>query len=607
MNYLFKRRLHFLNENISDDIKRIEKNIDDIKKSLNQLDTKYNITKTSFENGEYLNSEKERIDAELKNVSLPPNIRAELRRERAQLSTKIRDDLSRLTTNYNKNRIDLINKLKTAQEKLDNLNSNYDTVVAKETAAKNEIDRLLSSTKEDLREEIADNTRFFNDYDGKEDYATFYYLLDKLNTIYNNGYREGGLKNIIDFLNILRTKITTGRGAEDRDKFVDFDEIVSVINDNRTQIEINRYNDTIITNIIDGIVERKKAQKRKDAYGETEQAKNARAKAEFKKRLTEIQNALNTRARGKYLVTTTATGDAGNVLIVDKQNKLQYTLSVVEQATLSNATTSDIVKTILGYFNKLNAIIEKGELTEADEFYHKEDTFLLFDKNTMGVNGKISVFQKGIKEVSQYILHYIQLENNTESECISAGDHLFYNKIENDGEYISVSANIEARAILADKAKANDIRRQAELRDLGVKKTKKKFTKTDIRDMQKLYKNKEKLHVFFALYLNPDDESKETRKYVPLGVYEMYSVQEKTETEPETVNYVLKSRTIPLDPANIKESFSNAEIAEMLDEAFAVIAEHGYGIAKNKSTNFDDIVQARMIAERNGYRVKKIR
>lgn len=606
MNYLFKRRLHFLNENINDDIKRIKKNIDNIKNSLNQLDTDYNRTKTAFENGEYLNSEKERINAELKTVSLPPNMRVELRRELSQLPTKIRDDLSRLTTNYNKNRIELINKLKTAEEKLDDLNSKYDTVVAEETAAKNEVDRLLSSTKEDLRQEIADNTHLFNDYDGKEDYATFYYLLDKLNTIYNNGYREGGLKNIIDFLNILRAKITTGR-AKDRDKFVDFDEIISVINDNRRQIEINRYDDTIITNIIKGIDGRKQTQNRKDAYGETEQAKNARAKAEFKKRLTEIQNALNARARGKYLVTTTATGDAGNVLIVDNQNKLQYTLSVVEQATLSTATTSDIVKTILGYFNKLNAIIEKGELTEADEFYHKEDTFLLFDKNTMGVNGKISVFQKGIKEVSQYILHYIQLENNTESECISAGDHLFFNKIESDGEYISVSANIEARAILADKAKANDIRRQAELRDLGVKKTKKKFTKTDIRDMQKLYKNKEKLHVFFALYLNPDDESKETRKYVPLGVYEMYSVQQKTETEPETVNYVLKSRTIPLDPANIKESFSNAEIAEMLDEAFTVIAEHGYGVAKNKSTNFDDIVQARMIAERNGYRVKKIR
>ena len=83
------------------------------------------------------------------------------------------------------NRNNLIDKLKTAQKKLEDLNSNYDTVTAKETAAKNEVDRLLSSTKEDLREEIADNTRFFNDYDGKEDYATFYYLLDKLNTIYN--------------------------------------------------------------------------------------------------------------------------------------------------------------------------------------------------------------------------------------------------------------------------------------------------------------------------------------------------------------------------------------------------------------------------------------
>jgi hypothetical protein len=45
----------------------------------------------------------------------------------------------------------------------------------------------------------------------------------------------------------------------------------------------------------------------------------------------------------------------------------------------------------------------------------------------------------------------------------------------------------------------------------------------------------------------------------------------------------------------------------MLDEAFAVIAEHGYDVAKNKPANFDKIVQARMIAERNGYRVKKIR
>lgn len=607
MNYLFEHALHFLGENISDDINRLKKNIADIETSLATLDAKYNRIKDSFESGEYLDSERQRIDAELKNPSLPPNIRAELRRERAQLPTKIRDDLIRLTANYDKNRKNLTDKLETAQKNLEDLNSNYATVTAKETAAKNEIDRLLSSTKEDLRQEIADNTHYFNEYDGKEDYATFYYLLNKLTTIFNNDYREGSLKNIIDFLNILRDKITTGYGSDGRDKFVDFDEIISVINDNRTQIENNRYDNTIISNIIEGIKERKKAQKRKDTYGETEQAKNARAKAEFKKRLTEIQNALNAKARGKYLVTTTATGDAGNVLIVDKQNKLQYTLSVVEQATLSNATTSDIVRTILGYFDKLNAIVEKGELTEADEFYHKEDTFLLFDKNTMGVNGKISVFQKGIKEVSQYILHYIQLENNTESECISAGDHLFYNKIENNGEYISVSANIEARAILADKAKVKDIRRQAELRDLGVKKTKKKFTKTDVREMQTLYKNDKKLHVFFALYLNPDDESKETRKYVPLGVYEMYGVEEKTETEPETVNYVLKSRTIPLDPANIKESFTNAEIAEMLDEAFAVISKHGYGVAKNKPTNFDDIVQARIIAERNGYRVKKIR
>lgn len=606
MNYLFEHALHFLDENISDDINRLKRNIDGIERSLDELDAKYNKTKTSYESGEYLNSERQRIAADLKNPLLPPNMKAELRRELSQLPIKIRDDLNRLTANYDKNRKNLIDKLETAQKNLEDLNSNYDTITAKETAAKNEVDRLLSSTKEDLRQEIADNTRYFNEYDGKEDYATFYYLLNKLTTIFNNGYKESGLRNIINFLDILRRKITTGR-AKDRDKFVDFDEIISVINDNRTQIENNRYDNTIITNIITGIDRRKQTQNRKDAYGETEQAKNARAKAEFKKRLTEIQNALNAKARGKYLVTTTATGDAGNVLIVDKQNKLQYTLSVVEQATLSTATTSDVVRTILGYFNKLNAIVEKGELTEADEFYHKEDTFLLFDKNTMGVNGKISVFQKGIKEVSQYILHYIQLENNTESECISAGDHLFYNKIENDGEYISVSANIEARAILADKAKVKDIRRQAELRDLGVKKTKKKFTKTDIREMQTLYKNDKKLHVFFALYLNPEDESKETRKYVPLGVYEMYGVDEKTETEPETVNYVLKSRTIPLDPVNIKESFSNAEIAEMLDEAFDVIAEHGYGVAKNKSTNFDDIVQARMIAERNGYRVKKIR
>ena len=604
MNYLFEHALHFLDESISDDINRLKRNINDIKKSLTELDVKYNETKDSFESGEYLASERQRINADLKSPALPPNMRAELRRELAQLPTKIRADLIRLTANYDKNRKNLIAKLETAEKNLEDLNSNFATETAKETAAKNEIDRLLSSTKEDLRQEIADNTHYFNEYDGKEDYATFYYLLNKLTTIFNNDYREGGLKNIIDFLDILRKKILR---AVNRDKFVDFDEIISVINDNRKQIEINRYDDTIITNIITSIDRRKQTQKNRDAYNETEQAKNARAKAEFKKRLTEIQNALNAKARGKYLVTTTATGDAGNVLIVDKQNTLQYTLSVVEQATLSTATTSDIVRTILGYFNKLNAIVEKGELTEADEFYHKEDTFLLFDKNTMGVNGKISVFQKGIKEVSQYILHYIQLENNTESECISAGDHLFFNKIENNGEYISVSANIEAREILADKAKAKDIRRQAELRDLGVTKTKKKFTKTDVREMQTLYKNDKKLHVFFALYLNPDDETKETRKYVPLGVYEMYGVQEKTETEPETVNYVLKSRTIPLDPANIKESFTNAEIAEMLDEAFAVIAEHGYGVAKNKSANFDDIVQARIIAERNGYRVKKIR
>ena len=137
MNYLFEHALHFLDESISDDINRLKRNINDIKKSLTELDVKYNETKDSFESGEYLASERQRINADLKSPALPPNMRAELRRELAQLPTKIRADLIRLTANYDKNRKNLIAKLETAEKNLEDLNSNFATETAKETAAKN--------------------------------------------------------------------------------------------------------------------------------------------------------------------------------------------------------------------------------------------------------------------------------------------------------------------------------------------------------------------------------------------------------------------------------------------------------------------------------------
>jgi len=102
-----------------------------------------------------------------------------------------------------------------------------------------------------------------------------------------------------------------------------------------------------------------------------------------------------------------------------------------------------------------------------------------------------------------------------------------------------------------------------------------------------------------------DDGSQE---YVSCGTYVFdHDNSAENKGKPTEVTYKRISTNIKRINTTVSEKYNNVEIAEMLDEAFAVIAKHGYGVAKNKATNFDAIVQARIIAERNGYRVKKIR
>jgi hypothetical protein len=127
-------------------------------------------------------------------------------------------------------------------------------------------------------------------------------------------------------------------------------------------------------------------------------------------------------------------------------------------------------------------------------------------------------------------------------------------------------------------------------------------------DLDRRYTDVNKIHAFFEIVGH--DTSLSSTQYKFFGEYivkndsKIVKLPEDKYIEESGNTYTcyIEYENMNADEV-LSEKLSNAQIADLIEEASKVISKHGYGITRNIA----DIVEARMIAERNGYRVKKIR
>lgn len=320
--------------------------------------------------------------------------------------------------------------------------------------------------------------------------------------------------------------------------------------------------------------------------------KRGNARREIAEEILALNDKLSNASNGTYIITATKCARGASIpVIINKDVKLQLTLNSKElmQVYDSKDNSTTLVNTVERIFtDRYYGLMEnRKKITSATTFCYKQDAVVAIDPSVLGED--IENAQKGGEigaiATPNVVCHFIHADGKSDSE-----NELYFNEIIDDGEKIRV---------------------------YGQRK----------RDINVNYKNNQVFHAFFLI----SDGEYSASEY---NFYGIYSVKDDgtvwdlpkgkeliIDAEPASDKYPAgrPERTYPVYIEYAREAdenngevlsekkYSNVEIAEMLDEAFAVIAEHGYDVAKNKPANFDKIVQARMIAERNGYRVKKIR
>lgn len=320
--------------------------------------------------------------------------------------------------------------------------------------------------------------------------------------------------------------------------------------------------------------------------------KRGNARREIAEEILALNDKLSSASNDTYIITATKGARGASIpVIINKDVKLQLTLNAKElmQVYDSKDNSTTLVNTVERIFtDRYYGLMEnRKKITSATTFCYKQDAVVAIDPSVLGED--IENAQKGGEigaiATPNVVCHFIHADGKSDSE-----NELYFNEIIDDGEKIRV---------------------------YGQRK----------RDINVNYKNNQVFHAFFLI----SDGEYSASEY---NFYGIYSVKDDgtvwdlpkgkeliIDAEPASEKYPAgrPERTYPVyieytrdaDENNgevlSEKKYSNVEIAEMLDEAFAVIAEHGYDVAKNKPANFDKIVQARMIAERNGYRVKKIR
>ena len=311
------------------------------------------------------------------------------------------------------------------------------------------------------------------------------------------------------------------------------------------------------------------------------------ARKEIADKVNELNRTLSNASNSTYtIITTTGARGADIPVIINKKIKLQLTLNAKELESvyenMDNSTT--LVNTVEKIFNNryYNLIENRNKITGATTFCYKQDAVVALDPSVLGKN--VDTAQRGGEigaiATPNVVCHFIHADGKSDSE-----NELYFNEIIDDGEKIKI---------------------------YGQRK----------RDININYKNNQVYHAFFlisegeysaseynfyGIYTVKDDGAVwELPKGKELVIDAEPASEDFPNGKPERTYSVYIEYTREADENNgeaLSEKYSNVEIAEMLDEAFAVIAEHGYGVAKN----IDPIIQARIIAERHGYRVRKIR
>ena len=242
----------------------------------------------------------------------------------------------------------------------------------------------------------------------------------------------------------------------------------------------------------------------------------------------------------------------------------------------------DIQNLALNYSSVIYYTDERGNSHELEQLFNEgnriwlnsdqipkvmKDAVVAIDPSVLGED--IENAQRGGEigaiATPNVVCHFIHADGKSDSE-----NELYFNEIIDDGEKIRV---------------------------YGQRK----------RDININYKNNQVFHAFFLI----SDGEYSASEY---NFYGIYSVKDDgtvwdlpkgkeliIDAEPASDKYPAgrPERTYPVYIEYAREAdenngevlsekkYSNVEIAEMLDEAFAVIAEHGYDVAKNKPANFD--------------------
>lgn len=305
-----------------------------------------------------------------------------------------------------------------------------------------------------------------------------------------------------------------------------------------------------------------------------------------------LNDRLSGASNGTYIITVTKGARGASIpVIINKDVKLQLTLNANELKQVydnkDNSTT--LINTVEKIFNDryYDLMENRRKITSATTFCYKQDAVVAIDPSVLGEN--IENAQKGGEigaiATPNVVCHFIHADGKSDSE-----NELYFNEIIDDGEKIRVYG--QTKKVININYKNNEVFHAFFLISRG--------------------KHSASEYNFYGIYTVNNNG---TVLNLPKGKELVIDAESPSERypngRPERTYPVYIEYTREADENNgealSEKKYSNVEIAEMLDEAFTVIAEHGYEVAKNKPTNFDKIVQARMIAERNGYRVKKIR
>ena len=316
------------------------------------------------------------------------------------------------------------------------------------------------------------------------------------------------------------------------------------------------------------------------------------ARKEIAEEILALNDKLSNASNNTYIITATKGAKGASIpVIINKDVKLQLTLNAKElmQVYENKDNSTTLVNTVERIFNDryYDLMENRRTITSATTFCYKQDAVVAIDPSVLGED--IENAQKGGEigaiATPNVVCHFIHADGKSDSE-----NELYFNEIIDNGEKIRV---------------------------YGQRK----------RDININYKNNQVFHAFFLI----SDGEYSASEY---NFYGIYSVKDDgavwdlpkgkelvIDAEPASDKYPAgrPERTYPVYIEYTREAdenngevlsekkYSNVEIAEMLDEAFAVIAEHGYDVAKNKPADFNKIVQAMMTVERNGYSVKKIK